>query len=100
VLTDLLLVSAAYDFTDSGDGSYSVEVYNLFHYVGFSNDGLIPILATGGSHLLVLTAQHSKARMPSGLAVAHTFVNCDEGQKRTLTAAAVASRALIEASLR
>jgi len=92
-------LSAAYDFTVSGEGSYSVEAYDLFHYVDFSNNGLIPILAAGEAHLFMLSAQLSKARISSGLAAFHTFQDCDVPKRRILNRAVIDSRALVVASL-
>ena len=89
---------AAYDFTDSGEGSYSVEAYNRFHYIDFSSGALIPILAASEAHLLILSAQLSDARISPSL-VMHTFPECTRGQKETLIAAANNARIMAEGSL-
>ncbi|KAK7688332.1 hypothetical protein QCA50_008704 [Cerrena zonata] len=85
-------LSAAYNFTSSGEGKYSVEANNLFHIVDSSNN-LQDIYADAEAYTADVAGQLAVARRSnnSQFGKRATFTGCSSSRQTSLNAAATAA---------
>ncbi|KAL4246974.1 secreted metalloproteinase M35 [Abortiporus biennis] len=83
-------LSAAYNFTSSGAGAYTVEANNLFHYVDPATNKAVPIYANAEVHSAKVAGQLAVAR--NTLTKRATFTGCSSSQQSGLNAAAPAAQ--------
>ena len=83
-------MSAAYDFTDTGYGTYTVEASNRFHALDPENNEFPEILANSGVCSVSFTRGALAVAAPSPMEHA-SFNNCSTDQQLALNAAAAAA---------
>jgi peptidyl-Lys metalloendopeptidase len=86
-------VSAAYNFTLPGEGKYSIEASNLFHYVDAENNAVALRAENVALHTAV-KGQLAVARnvRPTATRKRATYDGCSSSQKSDLTTAAAAAQ--------
>jgi peptidyl-Lys metalloendopeptidase len=93
-------VGSAYDFTNSGEGSYSIEASNLFYYVNPSTGEAATIRAdhTDATHSAKLSGELTPASRTTGSVKRATFQSCTSDQQSTITDATVSAQTYAEES--
>lgn len=92
-------MSPAYNFTDSGQGKYTVKARNLFHHVD-SNNGLVPIYASSKSHSLLLSGNLAGLGNTSTLRKrVEGYPGCSDEEVEIIKPAAAKAVRLIDESL-
>src|ERR1700733_6435393 len=86
------VVSEAYNFTSSGEGTYSVRARNLFHYVDPLSNAVIPIQANSETHAITLSGKLARPRSIPPLRKRSGFNNCNVDQQADLMLAAPAAQ--------
>jgi len=95
----MFAVSAAYNFTSSGAGSYHFEARNLFYYVDPSGKTVIPIYADAEAHSASISGILAVTHPTSASAKKATFNGCSSSQQTLLNSAASAAQSYVAGSL-
>jgi peptidyl-Lys metalloendopeptidase len=85
-------VSEAYNFTSSGEGTYSIRARNLFHYVDPLSNAVVPIQANSEKRTITLSGKLARPRSIPPLRKRSGFSNCDFDQQADLMLAAPAAQ--------
>lgn len=88
----LPLVSAAYNFTLPGEGNYTVEASNLFHYVDPETNEPVEIRANSDTHVAAVSGRLAVARHTPALGKRATFNGCSSSQQSAINAATPAAQ--------
>lgn len=89
-------MSDAYNFSSSGEGSYSVEARNLFHIVDAASQ-VVPIYAEAEAHTAKVSGKLS-ARRPS-VDKRASYVGCSSSQQSLLVSAASGAQSYAASAL-
>ena len=83
-------VSAAYNFTTPGEGKYTVEASNLFHYVDPATSEAVEIRADNEAHVASLTGTLAVTR--PAISKRASYVSCSSSRQTALVSAASAAQ--------
>lgn len=86
----LFTVSAAYNFSAPGEGKYTVEASNLFHYVDPTTSEAVEIRADGETHVASLSGKLA-ATQPT-LVKRESYVGCSSSRETAINSAASAAQ--------
>lgn len=91
-------MSEAYNFTNSGEGSYDLEAKNLF-YVVDSEAKVVPIYAEAEAHTASLTGTLGVSRAAAHVSRRATYNGCATSQQTSLVAGASAAQSYAASAL-
>ena len=83
-------VSAAYNFTTPGEGKYTVEASNLFHYVDPATSEAVAIRADAENHVASVAGKLAVAK-PT-LTKRASFNGCSSSRQTSINSAASAAQ--------
>jgi peptidyl-Lys metalloendopeptidase len=94
-------VSAAYNFTLPGEGLYTVEAKNKFHYLNTTSNTSVPIFADSIALRAILTGQLAAGRIHALASPQkrEQYKSCSADQQQLIAQAAVQAKAYSEAAL-
>ncbi|KAK0451127.1 peptidyl-Lys metalloendopeptidase [Armillaria borealis] len=95
--TDSSLVGTAYNFTGSGEASYSIEPSSLFYYVDPDTNELASINADTQQHTAKISGTLAVARR-SNLGKRISYNGCTSSRQTTLVSAAAAAQTYAQGS--
>ncbi|KAI0778610.1 peptidyl-Lys metalloendopeptidase [Trametes elegans] len=92
-------LSAAYNFTLPGEGLYTVEPSNLFHFVDPETNEPVEIRADVETHVAKVAGKLAVARPTPTLARRYAYNGCSSSQQSGIRSAAPAAQSYVKSAL-
>ncbi|KAI8981241.1 peptidyl-Lys metalloendopeptidase [Trametes punicea] len=92
-------LSAAYNFTHSGAGKYTIEPSNLFHYVDPETQEPKEIRANTGAHVATVSGKLAVARPTPAVTKREHYHGCSPSEEQAVAAAAPAAQTYVAHAL-
>nr|P81054.2 RecName: Full=Peptidyl-Lys metalloendopeptidase; Short=MEP; AltName: Full=GfMEP; Flags: Precursor [Grifola frondosa]BAB82381.1 peptidyl-Lys metalloendopeptidase [Grifola frondosa] len=92
-------LSAAYNFTSSGAGTYALEALNVFNYIDPETNEPVEIWADAEAHTTAVSGKLAVVRATPTLTRPVTYNGCSSSEQSALAAAASAAQSYVAESL-
>ncbi|OBZ68536.1 Peptidyl-Lys metalloendopeptidase [Grifola frondosa] len=92
-------LSAAYNFTTSGAGTYTIEALNVFNYIDPETNAPVEIWADAEAHTAAVSGKLAIVRATSTLTRRATYNGCSSSEQSGLVTAASAAQSYVAGAL-